>query len=98
MKPIRLSLALLCIVSLHIAHAQNWLLTGNSGTNPATNFIGTKDAKTLTFKVFNSKAGYIDFDSSFGNTSFGWSALLSNTSGFHNTSFGQMSLLKNSTG
>jgi len=46
-----------------------WSLTGNAGTNPATNFIGTKDAQPMIFKVNNQKAGYLDYNSN--NTGFG---------------------------
>lgn len=35
--------------------AQNWSLTGNSGTDPATNFIGTTDNKDLVFKTNNAE-------------------------------------------
>ena len=56
----------------------NWSLTGNAGTDPATNFIGTTDDKNLVFKRNNITAGVIGsggpFDGStpFGNhTSFG---------------------------
>lgn len=31
--------------------SQNWSLTGNSGTTPPTNFIGTTDSKPLIFKT-----------------------------------------------
>jgi len=31
--------------------AQSWSLTGNSSTNPPTNFLGTKDSKPLLFKT-----------------------------------------------
>jgi hypothetical protein len=37
-----------------------WGLTGNSGTNPTTNFIGTTDAQPLFFKANNQLAGRID--------------------------------------
>ena len=40
-----------------------WSLTGNGGTS-ATNFIGTTDAKPLTFKVQNTYAGRIGEDGS----------------------------------
>lgn len=33
--------------------AQSWSLTGNSSTDPATNFIGTTDNKDLVFKTNN---------------------------------------------
>jgi hypothetical protein len=36
-----------------------WTLTGNSGLNPAVNFIGTTDDKALIFKSFNSS--YLEF-------------------------------------
>jgi hypothetical protein len=35
--------------------AQSWSLTGNSGTTPPTNFLGTKDAKALVFKTNNTE-------------------------------------------
>jgi hypothetical protein len=34
---------------------QNWITTGNSGTNPSTNFLGTKDNKALVFKTNNAE-------------------------------------------
>ena len=46
-----------------------WGLTGNSGTNGSTNYIGTSDNQTLTFKANNTKSGYIgiyDYATSFG--------------------------------
>jgi hypothetical protein len=36
-----------------------WLLTGNSGTNTTTNFLGTTDNTGLIFKVNNTEAGYL---------------------------------------
>jgi len=33
-----------------------WLLTGNAGTNPPTQFIGTTDSKSLVFKTFGTEA------------------------------------------
>lgn len=35
------------------AFSQSWSLTGNSGTNPPTNFLGTTDNKSLIFKTNN---------------------------------------------
>jgi hypothetical protein len=32
-----------------------WSLTGNAGTNPATNFLGTTDAQDLIFKTANNE-------------------------------------------
>ena len=33
---------------------KGWLLSGNAGTDVATNFIGTTDAQPLMFKINNS--------------------------------------------
>lgn len=33
--------------------AQNWLLTGNAGTNPNTNYLGTSDNNSLTVRTNN---------------------------------------------
>ncbi|MBN1996711.1 tail fiber domain-containing protein [candidate division KSB1 bacterium] len=38
------------------AGGQNWNLTGNSGTDPAVNFLGTVDAQALEFRVNNQRA------------------------------------------
>jgi hypothetical protein len=38
------------LLSLH-GFSQSWLLNGNSGTTPPTNFLGTTDAQRLVFKT-----------------------------------------------
>jgi regulator of replication initiation timing len=38
-----------------LAAATAWLLTGNSGTNPAVNFLGTTDAQPLVIRVDNQE-------------------------------------------
>lgn len=38
-------------VRLNNAASDDWTLVGNSGTNPATNFLGTTDAQDLIFKT-----------------------------------------------
>jgi hypothetical protein len=48
-----------------------WNLTGNTGTNPATHYIGTTDAKSLRFKVNNQFSGLIEHAATDGNTAFG---------------------------
>ena len=35
--------------------SNGWSLTGNTGTNPATNFIGTTDAQDVVFKTNNTE-------------------------------------------
>jgi hypothetical protein len=80
-----------------IAGATNaWSTTGNAGTNPATNFIGTTDANDVIFKRNNIEAGRLNTDS----TSFGVNALTSNFigSGFENSAFGFEALNFNYTG
>lgn len=96
-----------------VTDAFNWGLTGNSGTNPATNFIGTTDSAPLTFKVNNSVAGYLNpaqgltfFGpyaggslTSISNTAIGNAAMLNNTSsGNSNTAVGEAALRGNTTG
>jgi len=93
---------------------KGWLLTGNSGTTPSTNFIGTTDAQPLEFKVNNAVSGYLDFNSALGNTGFGFQCLgsnagggntaigyqanYSNTTGYQNTAVGATALYSNTTG
>ena len=67
-----------------------WTLTGNSGTNPGTHFIGTTDGADVVFKNSNLEAGRL---ANF-NTSFGKSSLVSNT-GTKNTASGYGSLFPN---
>jgi|APLak6261674355_1056100.scaffolds.fasta_scaffold00204_10 hypothetical protein len=45
----------------------SWELTGNSGTNPATNFLGTTDSQPLVIKTNGAEAMRIDPE---GNISF----------------------------
>lgn len=50
----------------------NWSLNGNSGTNPATNFIGTTDQQSLAFKTNDIQRILISSD---GNVGIGTSAI-----------------------
>lgn len=76
--------------------ASGWLLNGNSGTNPATHFIGTADAQPLRLRVNNLWAGEIH--PSNGNIFLGMGAGQTNTTGNGNTAFGYQSLYLNNTG
>ncbi|OAD92640.1 hypothetical protein A7A78_01655 [Aequorivita soesokkakensis] len=71
-----------------------WKTSGNAGTNPTTNFIGTTDNQDIIFKRNNVNSGII----APANTSFGRSSLAANTSGFDNSAFGADALLSNTTG
>jgi len=55
-------------VLLATGNNTDWSLTGNSGTNPANNFIGTTDAQDLRFRRANQWAGTIASNvTSYGN-------------------------------
>ncbi|MET3027060.1 tail fiber domain-containing protein [Flavobacterium sp. UW10123] len=71
----------------------NWNTTGNTGTTPGTNFIGTKDDQDLVFKRNNTESGKIAVN----NTSFGINALASNT-GNYSVAFGSRALFRNTIG
>ncbi len=97
--------------TINPANALFWGLTGNSGTTPATNFVGTTDNQDLVFKRNNLRAGLISLtNTSFGsealnatstgnnNSAFGYNALLSNTTGIQNVAVGSNSLYANTVG
>lgn len=52
MKKLKLMTLALLIIAAHHSHAQ-WSLTGNAGTTPGTNFIGTTDSKALQLRTNN---------------------------------------------
>jgi len=72
---------------------QAWLLGGNAGTDPSTQFIGTTDNNDLVFKVNNTQAGRINTSNS--NTSFGIQSMIANTTGDGNVGIGYKSLTSN---
>lgn len=67
----------------------SWSKTGNAGTDPASNFIGTTDDQALIFKVKNIKAGEITSETK-RNTFYGYETGTS-TSGSINTAIGYRS-------
>jgi len=71
----------------------SWSTTGNAGTDPATNFIGTTDNQALIFKVNNLQAGEIDPDLS--NSFYGIEAGSSITTGYSNIANGTGALYSN---
>ena len=87
-------LLMLCSI---ITTAQ-WSLTGNAGTNPASNFLGTTDAHQLVFRVNNFRGGYIDYSDAPGNAGLGYGVLQANTTGSINAAFGHKALYNNTTG
>ena len=54
-----------------------WFITGNAGTNPTDNFLGTLDNQPLMFRVENTHAGMIS-NNEYGSISFGRNALATN--------------------
>ncbi|WP_304235996.1 hypothetical protein [Jiulongibacter sediminis] len=99
--------------SVAAANADNWSKTGDAGTDPNNNFIGTTDGQPLVFKVQNTRSGYLEngvtFNTSFGfqannnltgtnNTAIGGKTLSLNTSGYSNTAIGSQVLTNNTTG
>jgi len=73
-----------------------WDTSGNSGTTPGTNFLGTTDDKDLVFKRNNVLSGLLTETKN--NTSFGVGALASLTIGTSNTALGTYALPNLTTG
>jgi len=76
------------------AQQAQWLISGNGGTNPPTNYFGTSDDKDIVFKRNAQKSGILGINL----TSFGFQSLSANSSGTHNTAIGSNALNKNTTG
>lgn len=98
--------------NLSSSGATGWLLTGNSGTDAATNFIGTTDAQPLRLKVNNLWAGQIHPANSTiflgigsgqgntagtGNTALGYQSSYLNSIGNNNTAIGTQALASNAS-
>ncbi|PKP49510.1 MAG: hypothetical protein CVT94_04920 [Bacteroidetes bacterium HGW-Bacteroidetes-11] len=81
---------------INASNNSSWGLTGNAGTNPTINFIGTTDGTDLVFKTNNILAGRLNHNQE--NTSFGVNALSSNTNGISNTANGVSALSSNIAG
>ncbi|MBK8600835.1 MAG: tail fiber domain-containing protein [Flavobacterium sp.] len=94
------------------ASGSSWGISGNSGTNPATNFVGTTDVQPLRFRVANTFAGNISnttnglvslglnagpSNTGLANTFIGGTAGALNTSGASNTFLGQGAGAANAT-
>jgi hypothetical protein len=79
-----------------ILGATAWSLTGNAGTTPGVNFVGTIDASDLVFKANSVESGRISI--SLGNTSFGSLSMQNIATGTFNTAFGLKALQNNVSG
>lgn len=82
------------------ADPNDWTMTGNSGTNPSVNFIGTTDAKSLVIKANNVISGYLEVSSTKSNAFYGYSSGVGTVSstGTFNSALGYQALLNNNTG
>lgn len=69
-----------------------WSTTGNAGTNPAINFLGTTDVKALAFRTNNQPSGLIDPVSTTRNNGIGYRSLAVITTGAGNTAAGYQTL------
>lgn len=75
-----------------------WSLSGNSGTTPGSNYIGTSDNQDVVFKRNGTIAGWLSSQSS-GNTAFGTMSLdISKVTGKNNTAVGVGALYYNKSG
>lgn len=97
-------------IRLMDSSSEGWGLKGNSGTNPATDFIGTTDDNNIIFKRNKVQIGMLaqanisfgelalqNVRSGVGNVGIGSNALNRNSSGNNNTALGHYALNLNST-
>jgi len=73
-----------------------WGMTGNAGTNPAANYIGTADNQPLRFRTNNSWAG--ELNPVTANVYMGGGAGQANTTGNSNVAVGEHALNLNTIG
>ncbi|MBL7886993.1 MAG: hypothetical protein JNJ52_09610 [Flavobacterium sp.] len=81
------------VVTKEYLQSNNWSLTGNTGTNATTNFLGTTDNVDLVFRRNNIQSGRIGETNTFLGTNSG----IVNT-GQYNTFIGERSGIANATG
>jgi hypothetical protein len=87
---------LFAILLIAASSQAQWSLTGNAGTNPAVNFIGTTDSQSLMFRTNNYFSGILDPNKY--NAALGWRSFEYNTTGTYNAAFGTYTLFWNNTG
>jgi trimeric autotransporter adhesin len=76
-----------------VVSKSGWSLTGNTGINPATQFIGTTDTFPLNFRVGGVWAGQLSFST--GNVFLGFSSGSGNSTGSGNVAVGIEALAVN---
>lgn len=83
--------------------SDDWRTTGNTGTNPTTNFLGTTDSQDLVLRTNNlerlrlTTTGRLEFNNTFNNIFIGNDAGLSDNLAFNhgNIAIGQEALMTN---
>jgi len=75
-----------------------WSVTGNSGTNNATDFIGTTDSKPFLIRTNNQPSGLIDPSPSSRNNAVGNRTFSITATGTGNNAFGYQALSSVTTG
>src|SRR5690554_5833459 len=82
---------------LSASTGSGWLLQGNSGTDPLSDFIGTTDDADLNFRVESLRVGHLGTNAS-KNIFWGIDTGLANTSGNENIGIGYQSFPANTSG
>lgn len=95
MKP-KIYLLVLSLYFTSLTAQTDWHITGNSGTNPLTNFVGTTDDVILKFRVNNQLSGIID--DTLYNTGLGYQMLQNNSTGYNTVAIGYQALNRQTTG
>lgn len=75
-----------------------WSTTGNSGTDTASNFLGTTDNKALLLRTNNQRSGIVDPSSTSRNNAYGNRSLAAVTAGSGNNALGYVALTNLTTG
>ncbi|TAD86038.1 MAG: hypothetical protein EAY75_09740 [Bacteroidetes bacterium] len=79
--------------TLATATSGGWGLSGNSGINATTNFIGTVNSAALVFRTNNLASGFIDPDNTKRNNAFGHGSMANATiAGNGNNAMGYQAL------
>jgi trimeric autotransporter adhesin len=88
-KKMKKAILLIAFVCISIMANAQWQLTGNAGTNPATDFVGTTDNTPLIFRILGAQAGKLSFPlTSFGANS-GLNITTANGNSFYGVASGQ---------
>lgn len=79
-----------------VRYGAGWSLTGNAGTDPSTNFLGTTDNQSLSFRVNNTQ--FMRLHNTGNNISIGEGAMLPTQTGINGVAIGYQALNANTSG